>query len=124
MDLKKILIVDDEAAFARMVKLNLEKLGEYDVRTESMGTAAVQVAQEFAPDLILLDVMMPDMDGCQVARELKESPTSRDIPVVFMTAVVAKSRSVKHKTKVQGYPCIAKPVTLKDLETCIKENLS
>jgi CheY-like chemotaxis protein len=121
MNRKKVLVVDDEEAFTRAVKANLEPI--YDVKVENQAGRVCGVVKDFRPDMILLDVMMPDMDGCQVAQELKDCPDSRDIPIVFITALVGKSKSTKHKTKVRDYPCIAKPVTLKELTACIEENV-
>jgi CheY-like chemotaxis protein len=69
---KRILMVDDEPALTRMVKLNLERTGNYEVRTENQGSKAIAAAKEFKPDLIFLDVMMPDMSGDEVAAQLKE----------------------------------------------------
>src|SRR6185503_21291437 len=68
---KRVLIIDDEASFARMVKLNLEKSGEFEVRVENKPTYALAAAREFKPDLILLDVIMPAMDGGDVANQIK-----------------------------------------------------
>ncbi|MEI8012776.1 MAG: response regulator [Candidatus Omnitrophota bacterium] len=118
---KRILVVDDEEAFTRGVKANLKSI--YNVRVENKGRRVCDAVKEFCPDLILLDVMMPDMDGCQVARELKECSSCQGIPIVFITALVAKSKSAKDKTMVNDYPGIAKPVSLTDLTACIEENL-
>ncbi len=121
MNKKKILIVDDEEAFTRGVKANLKSA--YDVKVENHGSRVCDAVKAFCPDLILLDVMMPDMDGCEVARNLKERSCCKDIPVVYITALVAKRRSVQGSTKVNDLPCIAKPVSLQDLTACIEENL-
>ena len=120
MDKKKILVVDDEEAFTRSVRMNLESL--YDIRVVNKGASVCAVVRDFKPDLILLDVMMPDMDGCEVLRELKERVYGQDIPVVFITALVAKSKA-DHKTRVNDSPCLAKPVSLEELTTCIEANL-
>jgi len=61
--LKKILVVDDEAVLTKMIKMNLERTGNYEVRTENQGSKALQATREFKPDLIFMDVMMPDMSG-------------------------------------------------------------
>ena len=120
MNKKRILVVDDEEAFTRGVKANLK--ATYNVKVENKGSRVCDTVREFHPDLILLDVMMPDMDGCQVARELKECPFCKEIPVVFITALVGKSKSARNKTMVNDYPGIAKPVSLADLSSCIEEN--
>ena len=120
MEMKRILVVDDEPAFTRAVEANLG--GLYNVRVENHGARVCDVVQEFHPDLILLDIMMPDMDGCAVVQKLKEYPSARDIPVVFITALVGKSKSPQ-KTMVNDHPGIAKPVTLEELTNCIEANL-
>ncbi len=71
---KRILVVDDEAALTRMVKMNLERTGNYEVRTENQGAKAVAAAREFMPNLIFLDVMMPDMSGDEVSQQLRDDP--------------------------------------------------
>lgn len=80
----RILVVDDEADIVRMLKYNLEKEG-YDVLTASNGKAALEKAHT-SPDLIVLDVMMPQMDGWEVIRQLKRAPETASIPVLFLTA--------------------------------------
>jgi len=115
---KKILVVDDEVAFTRGVKANLDAI--YDVRVENHASRVCDAVQEFRPDLILLDVMMPDMDGCEVALRLNEDCCCQKIPIVYITALVAKSKSANKKSKVYDYPCLAKPVTLDDLTTGIE----
>ena len=78
----KILVVDDEADIVRMLKYNLEKEG-YEVATANNGRAAVEKAHA-RPDLIVLDVMMPQMDGWEVIRQLKRTPDTASIPVLFL----------------------------------------
>jgi CheY-like chemotaxis protein len=70
MSKKRILLIDDDPSFTRLLKLNLEETGAYEVRTENRGTAALTAAREFKPDLILLDVVMPDMGGGDVAFQI------------------------------------------------------
>ena len=82
----KILIVDDEEAARRGLELLLRRQG-YDVRTASDGDGALAVCSEFQPDLILLDVMMPGIDGFEVCRRLKAKPDTRLIPVVLVTGL-------------------------------------
>lgn len=80
----RILVVDDEADIVRMLKYNLEKEG-YEVATANNGRAAIEKAHA-RPDLIVLDVMMPQMDGWEVIRQLKRTPETASIPVLFLTA--------------------------------------
>ena len=71
MDKKKILIVDDEQDFTNLIKLNLEATGKYEVETENRGMNAFYIAQEVEPDLILLDMIMPDLGGLDAAYQIK-----------------------------------------------------
>lgn len=120
---KKILVVDDEASMTRMLKRNLESTGKYEVRTENSGNAAVAAARAFRPDFILLDVMMPDMDGGQIAACLKEDKELQNIPVVFLTAIVKKEETAPTGGDIGGCEYLAKPVKAEDLVACIERHL-
>jgi CheY-like chemotaxis protein/MinD-like ATPase involved in chromosome partitioning or flagellar assembly len=82
---EKLLIVDDEADTLRLVALMLERQG-YEVLTAINGSAALEVISQEKPDLVLLDVMMPEMDGYEVARRLRADPETDDIPIIMFTA--------------------------------------
>jgi len=82
---KKILAVDDERAIVRLVQVNLERHG-YEVVTAFDGKEALEKVASELPDLIVLDVMMPYMDGFEVLQNLKKDPQTRDIPVIMLTA--------------------------------------
>ncbi|NUQ71025.1 MAG: response regulator [Chthonomonadales bacterium] len=82
---KKILAVDDEKAIVRLVQVNLEREG-YEVVTAYDGREALEKVASERPDLIVLDVMMPYMDGFEVLQNLKKDPETRDIPVIMLTA--------------------------------------
>lgn len=118
---KRILLVDDEVAFTRMLKLNLERTGNYDVRVENLPDDVVQAVKEFKPDLILLDVIMPHMYGGDVLEKLKSDPDLKNIPVVFLTASVKKQRVIEHEGVISGYPFIAKPATLDEIISTIEK---
>jgi len=107
---KRILLVDDEATITRTLKLYLEATGAYEVRAENQGAAAIQTARAFKPDLILLDVVMPDIDGADVAAQLRSDETLKDTPIVFLTALVKKKEVVESGGTIGGYPFIAKPL--------------
>ncbi|MDO8602660.1 MAG: response regulator [Candidatus Omnitrophota bacterium] len=121
MEKKRILIVDDEENFTKIVKLNLEETGEYTVKVENNSSNAFKAAKEFKPDLILLDIMMPGMDGGDVASELKTDNAFKDIPVVFLTAII---REDEIDGSIGGHPFIAKPVSAEDLIKHIKEHIA
>jgi CheY-like chemotaxis protein len=121
---KRVLIVDDEAVFARMVKLNLEATGHYEVRTEEKGALAVKAAREFKPDLILLDLIMPDMEGSMVAHYLKSDSELKHVPIVFLTAAITQEEIGPNGGVINGESFLAKPVTTKQLSHCIAHYLS
>lgn len=86
MNQKKILVTDDEPANRKLAELLLSTQG-YAVRCVDSGHAALAAVAAEPPDLILLDVMMPGMDGFEVLKQLKSAPATRDIPVVMVTAL-------------------------------------
>jgi CheY-like chemotaxis protein len=120
---KKILLVDDEPALTRMMRLNLEQTGRFEVREENRGDQAIQAAREFQPDLSFLDVMMPDMGGDEVAAELKEDPKLSTIKYVFLTAIVTKRETGAGATDISGEIFLAKPVKREELLAAVDELL-
>ncbi|MBO9313157.1 MAG: response regulator [Chloroflexus sp.] len=88
--LQKILFVEDDPDIQMVAQLALEAVGGYTVQMCSSGKEALAVAEQFAPDLILLDVMMPGMDGPTTLMELRKKPSLTHTPVVFMTARVQR----------------------------------
>ena len=82
---QKVLVVDDEESILELLKYNLEK-GGYEVKTASDGMRAVELAKRFIPDLVLLDIMMPKMDGVETCRQIREIPQMQQAFIVFLTA--------------------------------------
>jgi len=82
----KILVVDDDTKIQMVVRIMLQKKG-YDVKCVSSGLEAFQEIPEFKPDIIMLDVMMPGMGGYEVCRKLKSSESTKNIPVIMLTAL-------------------------------------
>jgi CheY-like chemotaxis protein len=120
---KRILAVDDEAANTRLMKLHLEQTNDYVVREENNAKSALATAEEFRPHLILLDVMMPGMDGGELAACFKASPKLKDVPIVFLTAAVTKGEVKAGKGQVGGHSFLAKPVVLTEVVACIRHHL-
>ena len=120
---KRVLIIDDESNFTWILKLNLERTGAYEVRTENQGSRGLIAAREFRPDLIFLDVMMPDLDGSSVAVQLKDDQATARIPLVFLTATVAREETEAQGGMIGGYPFLAKPVTLQQVVACLEQYL-
>ena len=120
---KRILVIDDEVSFARMVKINLEKSGGFEVRVENAAVAALTAARDFKPDLILLDVIMPNMDGGDVARQIKRDRNLKQTPIIFLTASVSKREAGDGGLNSGGELFLAKPVSVEALISCINEHL-
>src|SRR5580700_4598375 len=87
---KRILVVDDQPRNTRLMKLYLEQTNDYVVREENNANTALGTAEEFQPHLILLDVMMPDVDGGELAIRFKANPKLKAVPIVFLTAAITK----------------------------------
>ena len=117
----RILIVDDEPAFVRLLKLVLENTGRYEVQKESDALKVVEVAREFQPDLILMDFVMPKRHGISVAQTLRAEPHFSDTPILFLSATVMEEGGVE--TELAGFPAFAKPIGIKRLLHIIDENL-
>lgn len=81
----KVLVVDDEESIVELLKYNLEKSG-YEVKTALDGLQAVEIARKFVPDLVLLDIMMPKMDGVETCRLLRNTPELQKTFIIFLTA--------------------------------------
>jgi len=113
---KKVLLIDDEEDFCFFVKLNLEKTGKYEVITTTSGTTGLIMASKEHPDLVLLDIIMPDMNGGQVAELLLDDANTKDIPVLFITAIASRSETQSQDGIIGGRMFIAKPVTAEELE--------
>ncbi|PYJ94538.1 MAG: response regulator [Verrucomicrobia bacterium] len=118
----RILIIDDSRGFTRAAKRLLKKTGSYYVCEENDATKAHQTAQRFKPDLILLDISMPQTDGGEVAARIQSDPGLRGIPVVFLTALVTKAET-KSGLRVEGHPFLSKPISFPELIEGIEENL-
>jgi CheY-like chemotaxis protein len=124
MDKKKILLIDDEKDFCFFVKNNLELTGEFQVITAIRAEEGINLARKERPDLILLDIVMPTMEGSDVAAVLLSDPRTRQIPVVFLTAVVTQEEiGLSTIKEIGGHSFIAKPVDTESLSSCIKITL-
>lgn len=115
MAVNKLLIIDDEPDLCRVLKNNLEALGEFEVHTATDGTNGLKLAKMERPDLILLDIVMPDMSGTEVAEELLEHPLTRTIPIIFVTAIVSQSEMLDSDGYIGNRVFIPKPIDMDDL---------
>lgn len=106
--LPRILYVEDEPDIQAVARIALEMVGGFQVKVCSSGEEALREAENFAPDMILLDVMMPGMDGPSTLQALRENPALADTPVAFMTAKVQPAE-VAHYKSLGARGVIAKP---------------
>lgn len=122
-DKKRILCIEDEPETTNLVQLILNREG-YEVLGADGGEEGLRMVREEKPDLILLDLMMPDMDGWQVYQHLKEDEETRDIPVIVVTAKVQSIDKVLglQVAKVDDY--ITKPFRPEELSERVKYVLS
>ncbi|MFH1593089.1 MAG: response regulator [Candidatus Omnitrophota bacterium] len=122
MERKRVLIVDDEENFAHIVKMNLEQFGDYEVQVETRPQAALDSALRYNPDIILMDIVMPDQNGLEVLEKLKKNKRTMSIPVVMMTAVDDNDTKIKASQEFsEGY--LVKPVNTEALKAKIEEVL-
>jgi two-component system sensor histidine kinase/response regulator len=102
-----------------MIKLTLERAGEFEVRTENLGAHAVSTARAFRPDVVFLDVMMPDLSGAEVAEQMEADPELRATPYVFLTAMVTKAEAASNDGEIGGRLFLAKPVKAQEMVAMI-----
>jgi two-component system, OmpR family, phosphate regulon response regulator PhoB len=117
----RILVVDDEESVTRMLKLNLEETGVYEVATENNPRHVLHRVREFRPDLVILDILMPNMTGDYVAQQLRDIPAFKAMPIIFLTAI-GKESSEAFTPDVD--PVICKPVEMARLIPVIRERLA
>ena len=119
---QKILIADDDVETLRLIGLMLQRQG-FEIAAAANGAQALEMTHTISPDLIILDVMMPDMDGYQVTRQLRQDPTTSEIPILMFTA------KGQVEDKVTGYEAgvdeyITKPINPAELVARVKALLS
>jgi CheY-like chemotaxis protein len=110
---KKILIADDEAHILTLLEVRLSKAG-YSVIKAGTGVEAVALAKKELPQLIISDIMMPDIDGGEVSKILEGDPTTKDIPIIFLTALLKKDEENERKL-MSGRYFLAKPFDPEEL---------
>lgn len=124
MNRKRVLMVDDEAGFTRMVKITLEKRGPYTVEVVNRPYDALAKALAFKPEIILLDLIMPGMDGGEVASQIESESELRDVPIIFLTATAIRGAASHDGLVSGGYRFLSKPVALEDLVRCMEARLA
>jgi len=119
---RRILIGDDDRDSTHLIKILLEKISHYLVLEENDAAKAHESARDFRPDLILLDIMMPQIDGGDIAAQIDADPGLQRTPIIFLTALVTKTEA-KAGLHIQGHPVLAKPIDIPELINRIEENL-
>ena len=117
---KRILLVDDDKSFTRLLKLNLEETGQYEVRVENWAEDALAAVREFRPDLVLLDIIMPRMPGGNISSAIANDPELKETPIVFLTAAVRKHQVEEHEGIICDRPTLAKPASVEKIIEAIE----
>jgi DNA-binding response OmpR family regulator len=121
----KVLIIDDEVDFCFFVQKNLMRNGTFDVIIATNGNDGIALAKNEEPDIILLDLFMPDMPGEDVAAALKENSITADIPILYVTALATNDDIVDSKeSKIGNNYILPKPIRTKKLIETIMNILS
>jgi len=124
---KRILVVDDEPDFVAVVQNNLEKEG-FEVEVAYNGLEGLEKVKAFAPDCIVLDVMMPEMDGYEVCRELKKDEKFCEIPIVMLTAVASHVSSTRYShydgMSMEADDYLAKPASAEQITSSVRTLLN
>lgn len=119
---KRILVVDDEPELVEMLKFRLETSG-YVVVTAFNGKEGLEKAKKEKPDLIILDIIMPEMDGTAMAQALKEDAETRDIPIIFLTCLVEKGEVKQGSRMIGSNLFIAKPFEAEELLSMVEKSI-
>lgn len=115
MDRIKVLAIDDETEFCKAIKIGLEATKKYEVATASKARDGLRMARTQNPDIILLDIMMPELSGTEIAEELSDSDRTKNIPIIFVTALLKKNEEGQDYGNQSRYQMIAKPVNMAEL---------
>ena len=119
---RRVLIVDDDADSTHLVKILLEKTGNYVVLEENDANRAHQSARNFRPHAILLDIMMPKTDGSEVAAQIEADPELCGTPIIFLTALITEPET-RAGLRIEGHRSLAKPINIPRLIDQIEQSL-
>ena len=123
MTMKTILIIDDEPEFVEVTRMRLVASG-YAVVTTTGGRDGLRQARAIQPDLILLDIMMPDMDGRDVGQALQADPRLRTIPIVYITALIGRKEVARHNETAPGEVFLSKTASPVEMLAAIAKALA
>jgi two-component system sensor histidine kinase/response regulator len=119
---QSILVIDDDIVSQNMLRSTLAQAG-YSVTVASNGEEGIKKASEQLPDLIILDIMMPEMDGGEVAIILKNDPTTKDIPIIFLSSLIT-GKAKKANSKKEAIVYLPKPYNRDELLNEVKKYFS
>ena len=123
--LPKLLVVDDDDAFRAFLEELLSR-SQYEVLTAASGKEGISLAMQEIPDLIILDVMMPDMSGGMAAHYLSENISTQSIPIIFLTSIISEDQEMIVDNREGNYQFLAKPIRvehlLEEIEKCLKSD--
>jgi len=122
MAMKTVLMIDDEENFCSLIKESLEMRSDFDVFVATSGLEGLNIAKRVKPDIILLDIRMPDMDGFKVLEKLKKDKDTMAIPVIMLSALEDDASKIK-ASQLFDELYITKPVKIEDLQNSITEVL-
>jgi CheY-like chemotaxis protein len=122
----KVLAVDDDQHFTNMLKMNLERNGEFEVKVVNDPTHALEMARHFKPEVVLLDIIMPKLDGGDVLLQLRQDPEFHKVPVIMLTALLSDGDEENWKTDEadQEMAFLSKPVDMDMLVGSIRRALA
>ena len=119
----RILIVDNNSHFARSARLLLDRSGKYFVCTVTDPRRALEIARIFKPDLLLVDLIMPQEDGPEVAAQFEADWALHGVPIVFLTSLIT-AEEAKDGRRVYGHRILPKPTSSSQLLELVEQNLS
>lgn len=122
--MKRILLIDDEQNFTIGVKSNLEATGDYQVEIVNDPRESLATAKAVRPDLVLLDIVMPEMDGGDVVKLFEKDPDLRDIPILVVTAMIHREAAGEGMIETGDFSMLAKPVKAAVLIESIEKKLA
>jgi CheY-like chemotaxis protein len=119
---RRVLVVDDDPESTHLVKVLLERAGAYLVLEENDAAKAFETTRNFRPDVILLDIMMPQTDGAEVAAQIEADPELRSTSIIFLTALVTEPET-KAGLRIEGHRSVAKPINIPELINQIEQSV-
>ena len=118
----RILIVDDNPRFSQSARLILQQSGQSVVCEENDAASGLETARSFRPNLILLDLVMPHIDGAEVAAQIESDWALHGVPIVFVTGLVTPDEA-RNGQRIDGHRAVSKPISSSDLLNLVEESL-